>query len=520
MSLLWSCQKKELQGKSLKNTLNISFQTDPSTLDSRKNSDPASCQMIFLLFEGLTKLEADGSVSLNLAKSIDITHNRMKYTFHLKDSKWSDNEPVTAHDFVYAWKTLLDPKFPSLNAFFLYCIENAKKAKQGLVEIDKVGVYALDDETLVVKLEYPTPYFLEMLTFCTYFPIPKHIVENSSNWPIGNMKPFVSNGAFVLKEWQHSNQITLVKNQSNWNKNNVSIEQVNIQIIPDPLTNLNLFQNEKLDFIGAFYSPIPTDAINFFKTKPSYFTKEFAGTECCFFNTDCYPLNNVNIRKALYYAIDRKQIVENITQTNQKEAYALIPPQLKHSQLKLLPHGSKELSEQYFKKGLKELGITRDQFPKLTFSYFLSNTNKKIAQYLQETWLNTLKLNFNIEGLDIKTFLDRINNRNFQFCLMSIMAQYNDPYNYFERFLYLDNQKNYSGYENVKYQNLIAISNDCITKSERFKLLEKAETILLSDLPCGPLFHYSTAYLMNPKMKGLIITPISTINFSKVSFND
>ncbi len=520
MLVFESCQKKPATTAPHENTLNISFCTDPLTLDSRKNADPTSCQLIFLLFEGLTQLESDGSVSLSLAKSIDISKNRMKYVFHLKDALWSDGHPITAHDFVFAWKTLLSPSFPSLNAFFLYCIKNARKAKNDLIEIDKVGVYALDDKTLVVKLEYPTPYFLEMLTYCTYFPVPKHIVENSPDWPSGNLSSLVSNGSFVLEKWQRNNQITVVKNTLNWNSKCTSLEKINIQIIPDPTTNLNLFHKNKLDFIGAFYSPFPLDAVNSLKSSPTYFTKDYAGTEFCFFNSLCFPFNNVNIRKALYYAINREQIVENITQTGQKVAYGLIPPQLKRNKTKkLLPLGSKELALQYFKKGLEELGIDKKSFPKLTFSYFSSSTNRQIAQYLQETWKTTLGLDFEIVGVDIKTFLDKVNNKNFHFCLMSIMAQYNDSYNYFERFINGDSPKNYCGYENTKYQSLLAISNDCVTDVERYKLLEKAESFFLSDLPCGPLFHYSSAFLMHPAMKGLIITPIETINFSKVSFN-
>lgn len=515
------CQKKSPKIIIHDNCLNIAFPRDPLTLDPRKNADPISCQIISHLFEGLMQLESDGSVSFALAKSLEITNNNMKYTFHLRDSYWSDGHPVTAHDFIYAWTTMLDPNFPSVNANLLYCIKNAKKAKNSLIELDKIGFYAPDNKTLVIKLEYPTPFFLELLTFCTFYPVPKHIVEQKPYWPIKDLQPFISNGPFLLDKWQRNIKLILTKNLSYWNKKNVSLEKIIIHTIQDSQTSLSLFQDNELDFIGATNNPIPYDAINFLKNDPQYFVKEFAGTECCFFNSKCFPLNNINIRKALYYAIDRKSIIENITQTNQKVAFELIPPLLKQGiSSKYLPEGSKELSLQYFKKGLEELGIDKNLFPKLTFSYYNSAVNKKIAEYLQETWKTTLDLTFNIEGLDTPSFLNKINNKNFHFCLMSIYAQYNDAYNYLERFLYKEHPKNYCSYENIKYQNIVTMANESYSPLERHKLINKAELLFLSDLSCGPLFHCSNAYLKNPQMEGLLITPIGSINFSRTFFKN
>ncbi len=511
------CQKKSSVAREPR--LRLALVKDPLTLDPRKNSDPMSCQVISLLFEGLTKLDADGNPSLALAKSLSISEDKLTYTFKLKNSLWSDGHKLRAQDFEYSWLSLLNPNFPSLNAYFLFCIKNAYQAKKGLEDLDRVGVVAVDDETLVIRLERPCPYFLKTLAFCTFFPVPKHRLEKDTNFFQKKNSELISNGPFILDSWKQNNQLILKKNPHYLDQQEITLQHIHFSILPDAYTRLNLFQKEKLDFLGGFTTPIPIDALESLKKSPNYYSKALAGTICCFFNTRTFPFNNTHIRKAFFYSIDRPDIATYLDPCSLSPAYGLIPSILNKQSSKLLPEGSKELAQNHLKLGLKELGIQKKDLNHLTFSYFTYSSNGLIAQELQHSWQKNLGISIRLEALDIKVFLSKINKKNFHFCLMSILAQYNDPYNYLERFISAESSKNYSSFENAKYQNLLLILNECRDENSRLKLITKAESLLLSDLPFGPLFHCSNTYLKQSYINEPNISAISLIDFSRVRFD-
>lgn len=165
--LCTGCYQKPQDTSSKRTQLRLSLRHDPLTLDPRKNSDPVSCSVISFLYTGLTQLEADGSISLNLADSIEASKGYTKYTFHLKDAFLSNGDPITAYDFEYSWRKLLSPSFNSLNAYFLYPIKNAKLAKVGLMSTEEVAIFVEDAKTFYVRLEQPNTYFLKILAFAT-----------------------------------------------------------------------------------------------------------------------------------------------------------------------------------------------------------------------------------------------------------------------------------------------------------------------------------------------------------------
>lgn len=318
-NFLGCSQKKEKAPPS--SELRISFKYNPLTVDPKKNSDPLSCSLINMLFEGLVKLEPSGEYSLALAKSIQISKNKTRYTFHLKDSYWSDGSEITALDFVDSWKQILSPDFNSINAYFLYPIKNAKAAKKGLVSVNEIGVFAKDKKTLVIKLEHPNPSFLKMLAFTTYFPT-KSIEKFNEN-----QKTNLSfSGPFVIEHWKPNDYIILKKNPLFWNANKVKLDRIHISIIPDENTSLELLQTEKLDWIGSFFSPIPQDAIASSLKKSNCKSKDTAGTSMCFFNTNTYPFNNGNIRKAFATQLIGMKLLSISVRSLLKKPTELPPP--------------------------------------------------------------------------------------------------------------------------------------------------------------------------------------------------
>lgn len=514
------CTPIEKKTMPLRQNLRLSFQYDPMTVDPRKNSDPVSCSLMTMLYEGLTSLESDGSVSLALAESVEISKNATKYTFRLKDALWSNGEPITAYDFEYSWKTLLSPQFNSVNAYFLYPIVNAKAAKMGLSPLDDIGVYAEDVKTLTVRLEQPNTCFLKMLAFTTCFPISQQVENNPT---MAERLPFhtVFNGPFVLEEWHHNNVLILKKNPFFWNAAQVRLEQIEISIISDEHTAWQLYQTGELDVIGGAASPIPHSLLATSSPSSNFYTVDYAGTTMCFFNIHCFPFTNMNIRKAFSYAIEKESIVKHLCQGNELQAYGLIPPMLKAGrQVKFIPNGSTALARHHFELGLKETGLSRATFPSLTFSVYSNSLQKTLALALQQQWNATLGIHVGLETVEIKVFLDKLYKKNYQFALMSVLAQYFDPMNFLERFVSPTGAKNYCAWENSEFTHLVSIAPETASEEERLHLLERAEAVLMSEAPIAPIYHHTLVYAKQNHVEGLKTSPIGRLDFSYTYLKD
>lgn len=516
----FSCHKPHKELPSIRDQLHLTFKYNPITIDPRKNSDPISCALINMLYEGLTHLEPDGSISLGLAESIEVSKNNTKYTFHLKDVCWSNGKPITAHDFEHSWKKILNPSFNSINAYFLYPIKHAKLAKLGLTSLDRIGIDIEDEKTFTVRLEHPNPYFLKMLAFATYFPVWKDIDKEEVNEKTFTNSAVFS-GPFLLEEWHPDNFLSLKKNPFFWNASKVGLESIHISIIPDENTSFKLYESNEIDYLGSVFSPIPLEELPMVAKSHDAITTEYAGTTMCFFNVNSFPFDNVNIRKAFSYAIQKQTIIDNICQNHEEQAYGIIPPILKnHTHTKFIPEGSKELAKHYFEIGLKECGIEASAFPQLTFSVYSSTLEKTIAAALQQQWKEALGVDVILESLDVKIFLDKMYKRNYQFSLMSILAQYFDPMNFLERFISSEGTKNFCGWENTTFKQFIEDSSDTLSTEERLAVLEKAENLLMSEAPVAPIYHHTITYIQHKGIQGIQVTPIGSIDFRSTFFSN
>jgi len=371
--------------------LKINIHDEPHTLDPRKGGDVISSSLHFMLFDGLTSLNPDCSTSPAVAETIDISDDSLTYTFHLRDSFWSDGSPVTAYDFEKAWKDILNPSFPAVNAHLLYPIKNAEHAKKGLTSLDEVGIKAQDAKTLVVDLQHPTPYFLQLTSFCVFFPVNSKIDRSFPDWANRADKHFVGNGPYVLKTWKHNDEIILEKNDRYWAKNDIKLDGIRISMVSDGMTALHMYENNELDMIGAPLSPIPIDAHAELIKKGSLRVSPVAGTTICTFNNNRFPFNNANIRRAFSLAINRETIIKNVTQLNELVATGPIPPVLKNHKNKMFFRDNDQIqAQEFFKKGLAELNIQPSDLDEITYCYSISEINHKIAQALQQQWFEVL----------------------------------------------------------------------------------------------------------------------------------
>lgn len=498
----------------------INFPHDTNSLDPRKNYDVIGSTMHFMLFEGLTKMTPKSTREYALAEKIDISEDKKTYTFHLRNALWSNKEEVTAYDFVYAWKSILDPNFPAPNAHLLFPIKNAEKAKKGELSIDLIGVIAKDAKTLQVDLESPTPYFLDLTSFCVFFPVPHKIAQNNPKWADSLNPDLVTNGPFKLASWEIANHLIFHKNPLFWEKEKVFLDQIFVHILNDENTALNMYQNQELDFYGGLLTSIPSDWLEKLRSTNMFHTTPVGASTFITFNLENRFFKNVSIRKAFALAIDKKDLVDNITMNEEEIATGCIPSLLKHSGQLDLTKNETLSPKQHLEKGLRELNATKSDLEKITYRYFSNIIHKKIAQFLQLQWLKNLDLKINLEELDFKIFMDYLNRKDYAFAQCMYFVQYNDPMNILDRFKYRTNAKNYPGWENQNYIKLLNESLSLETEEKRFCCLEEAEKILVEEIPFACLYHWNVGYLLQSYIRGFFISPVGSMHFNNVEIVD
>jgi len=501
---LFGCQKPN---HSRPQTLRLNISSDPYTLDPRCSADKISLNIDFLLFEGLTRQTQD-STRLALAEKVDISADQKTYLFHLRKSFWSDGHPVIAQDFESAWKKILDPLFLAPNAALFYVIKNAEAAKRGLIPLSEVGVKALDERTLLVELEYPTPYFLELLSFCSFFPYPQHSLGEQ----------FVSNGPFQLVHWKENDELLLSKNPLHWEKDKVKLSEIKISIVSCANTAYEMYMKKELDFIGLPFISLPREALPQLIKKNLIEIKPIAATMICGFNTKRIPFTNANIRKALAFAINRQVIVDHVTLLNETPATNLICPLLKKNENdSLFKDADIELAKDLFQQGLQELNSDPSIFEKVELTYLSDELNHRIAQAIQQQWKEAFNITIKLVKAEHKSYLNTLGSSDFDIVHAVWFAQFNDPINILERFKFEKNTKNYIRWEHPEFINLLNASY--LAKEEkRFEILKKAEALFIDEMPLAPIYHWNFAILSTPSLKGVFVSPIGMVHFEEAYF--
>ena len=520
--LLASCQKSQDQNPCKNKVLRIAFMHMPFNVDPRRTGEPVSSTMVFMTFEGLMHLESDGSISKALAQSIDISDDQKTYTFHLKEAKWTDGMPITAYDFEYSWKTMLDPNFPSVCPYLFYSIQGAEKAKKGEISTEEVGIKALDERTLQVKLQNPTPYFLDLTGFCAFFPVPKHIDQANPNWFKNPGPEMVCSGPFKIHKWQHGDEIKVVRNADFWEAETVILNGIHISIINEQATTLQMFEQGKIDWVGNLLTPLSLDALSSLHKAGKIQSFPAGNTIFVSYNVHSKPFDNLNIRKAFSTAIDRKAITDHITQLSELPATQVIPPVLtKNKILDLIPTKPKiEEAQNLFQQGLSEMGITAAEIPPIKLMFPADEVYKRVGESLQQQWSQAFGIQIESDYCEMKVFFDRLQLRDYQLAEAVWWAQYADPMNILERFRYGNGNKNYPGWENETYLSLIDQVETAKDPVVRLELIRAAEKVIVDQVPLAPVYHFNSNCLSQPYVAGVEISPISHMQFRRTYFID
>jgi len=482
--------------------LRLNFTNQIATLDPRKSSDPCSSAVIFMLYQGLTRYNSESKIELALASNVDISEDQKIYTFTLKETYWSDGTKLVAADFERTWKEILSPSFPAPNAPLFYPIKNAKEAKHGSTSLDKIGVKAIDSKTLVVELEHPTPYFLGLLSFCSFFPV--HIETKDmidKDW-----RGIISNGPFKVDLYRYQSELVLKKNEFYFKKEKCHLNAISISFVSSEMTAFEMFGQGQLDLIGLRFSAIPEDIIPLLENIKSVANPSIT---FCSYNLKTIPFSNLSLRKAFDGAFNKEALIDSVAYGFGVEATGF----LRYTdQEKKQP----ELSPlKYFEKALSQMNLSKETFPKLTLLCLSNRKSVKTAEILSEQLSRVFGITIIIEPLEMSHYLDKLYKRDYQFAICEAVSQYDDPSSLLSRFENADNPKNYPTWKDEIFIDLMSKASGGTNKENRLDLYLKADSRIREEVPISPLYHADEIYLKTDNLKGFFVSPIGSIHFDE-----
>ena len=499
-------------------TFRFASELDIQGMDSTVVDDGMSFNAVHAITDGLTAVNEKGKTAPAIAKSWDVSDDGKTYTFHLRDAKWSNGDKVTANDFVYSWRKII--KNAGNYAYMLGSEGASVKNADALMELGTnatdeqmatLGVTAKDDKTLVVELEHKVPYFTDLMAFPCYFPQNEKFVEKCGKNYGTKPEYTISNGAYKMTKWVKGNKATFTKNDKYYDAKTVATKNLEMYLVQDPKTAAQNFDNGKVD-----YATINSTLVDKYKGKDTFKTirEGYLAYLICNFKADTTA--NKNLRHALSYAINRKDLCDNILKDGSQPATGFVPAQLckspsgkdfREESGKYVDYDVKKAQE-YLDAAKKELGTDTitvdllygtDESPMDTF-----------AEYLQGSFTKLKGLKVNMVATVKK---DRIYNReasgNYQIACTRWAPDYADPTT-FLNVLASSNSNNYGKWENAQYNSLLKQAQNETDVNKRWNELLEAEKVMMDDMPNIPVVQTGTAALQAKNVKGLVHNTVST----------
>ncbi|OWZ83685.1 peptide ABC transporter substrate-binding protein [Natranaerobius trueperi] len=470
--------------------LSLSLAGEPESLDPAIGSDNNSAQVIERVMEPLTRLDVKDDETVivpGAAKSWDVCEEGLEWTFHLRDTKWSDGEPLLAKHFEYGIKRILDPKTASPMSSFLYDIKNASEIASGELNVQKAGVEAIDDHTLKIKLENPVPHFLHLTSGSTMTPQRKDIIEKYGSSYGTESDKLVFTGPFKVDEWVHNNNITLVKNENYWDKDSVKLETVNMKIINEESALMGELKNGNVDVATVESAEWIEELDKHDDLKSS--TQYLPRTGYIFMNQEIELLSNPKIRQAFSVAIDREEIQDNFHQNVNRAAYGWLAPPIEldgksfREQVSIDP--ITELLQEnpdakaLFEEGLEELGKEKEP-SEITLEIMLPSDRQDFAEYLQQVFSKELGINVVLDSTEWPVFQERNRELDYEMGFKGAHAPYNDPNSLLEIWK-TDADIIPTGWSCSEFDELVDKAALSLCEDERFENFKQAERILVKE---------------------------------------
>lgn len=488
---------------------------EPASLDPVKAVGLPEIQVIRDLFEGLTNQDAHGKIVPGVAQSWSSSDNKT-WIFTLRNTaRWSNGEPVTAHDFVYSWQRLVDPKNSASFAWFagLSGIENATAITKGEISPDKLGVTALDNQRLKVTLDRPVPWFPSLVANVALFPVPQKVVaKEGESWT--SPGKLVGNGAYQLSERVVNEKIVLTRNPQYWDNAHSVLSKVTFLPINEESSATKRYRSNDIDITESF--PKNMYALLKKELPGEVYTPDQLGTYYYAFNTQKGPTADVRVRKALSWSIDRSIIAEKVVGTGEKPAWHFTPDVtagFKPLDSILQQHPQNELNAQA-KALLASAGYGPEKPLHLKLLYNTSESHQKIAIAVASMWKKNLGVDVTLENQEWKTYIDSRNSGNFDVIRASWVGDYNEP-STFLSLLTSGNTSNIARFKNEDYDAVMAKASSETSEQARNVDYNRAEQILADQAPIAPIYQYTNGRLIKPWVKGYPITNPEDVAYSR-----
>lgn len=506
--------------------LNVVLDLEPSTLDPSKGTDLYSYTVLINVLEPLTRLEEDANLNNTLApagaESWEVNEDGTVWTFKIRDAKWSDGVPVTAYHYEYGIKRSINHETASPYAYLLEPIKNALEVNAGEIPLDQLGVKVLDEKTLQITLESPTPYFLDLTYQGVMLPQREDLVNTHGDKYGTELDTLVYNGPFVLTSWIHNSELILEKNLEYWDKKSVRLEKINMFIIQDENAIFNSFINGAIEVVSTYKAEWRDEFIKYDNLK--HFEIVEPSTNFLFFNTNDNLFSNVNVRKAFLLAIDREDMSNVIYSGVNKPAFGFVSPSVSAGKEEYRETAESPISKLYdekhdpkalLAKGLKELGIYTNP-SKIKVEISLGSTDQRtrtIAEYLQQTYIKELGIDFEINQMEWPLFASLLDKGDFQLGSVGWNADFNDPISFLSLFKSNAGILN-NGWGNTEYDKYLDLTDKEMDHTKRLEYFEKCENILLYDeAVIIPLTYRTKNVFMYDYVNYPGITPFGSVGY-------
>jgi oligopeptide transport system substrate-binding protein len=489
--------------------LRYNLSTEPETLDSAKATGQPENTAINALFEGLARLDANLLPQPAMAEKWEVTDDNLVWTFHLrKGIKWTNGDPVTAEDYKYAWLRVLNPETAADYAYQLYYIKGGQDYNEGKGTADQIGIEAVDARTLKVTLAAPTPYFLSLMAFPTYFPVHKATVEANPAWA-AEAATIVSNGPFKLDKWEHQSVLEMSPNPNYWDVKNILLTELVFYTIEDASTELTMWETGELE-VGD-NPPLPE--LDRLKAENKVIIGPDLATYYYIFNVEKAPFGDARVRKAFTFALNRADIVAYVTKGGQRPAMAMVPYGIPNPATKT---DFRQEGGDYFtdndvvnaKTLMEEAGFKDGAgLPAIEILYNTSEGHKAIAEAIQEMWKQGVgATNCTLTNQEWKVYLQTRDEGNFQVARAGWGADYMDPMTFLDMWT-KGNGNNNTFWWNDEYDALIAQTKQTGDQKARFDNMHQIEAILMAEMPIIPIYFYTDPWMQLPYVRGIIKPP-------------
>jgi oligopeptide transport system substrate-binding protein len=481
-------------------TLNRGNGGEPNSLDPAIIGATLEFNIAGELLTGLTTLDATARPIPGAADHWEISKDGLTWTFHLRNESWSDGTPVTADDFVFAWRRLTDPKTGARDGAYLWVVKNAQAVSAGMMAPSSLGVSAKDARTLVVVLEHPAPALPELLANPIAAPLPRHVLaEKGAAWARPGI--YVGNGAYLLKDWVPNDHITLVKNPRFYDATQVRIDTVNYLPTSDSAAALKRYRAGEIDM----QNPVPLQEIGWLRAnlgQELHVTPALAVSYIAI-NLNDPALKDVRVRRALNLAIDREALVEKVLKLGEAPAYAIVPPGVANypggagMDFRKLPYPTRLAEAQ---KLMQAAGY--GPFNRLHLRYGTSaNPDFRRLAAVFQAMSRSIYIDLDIEVSDLPVLMQNLRQRHFQLSAASWYADVNDAAD-FLNLLRSGAANNYAGYRNPRFDTLMAAGDGEADALKRGQILLTAEKTALADYPWIPWRFPVQTDLVKPSVKG------------------